>query len=178
MVSYQVQLLLSAETVPVAGELEVTIELKLAAFAEEGGHLLNIPANEVNGNELSLMLDAPGFQFLGEPAASLPLLEPASHSQPQRVTFRLRALRPADTLIAVDLYCGSEYEGVIKQQVTIAGISEESTDSDFANLFGITKPEIETGVSYQVQLSALFIVSAKNRNIIAINIKTRLVLLW
>ena len=128
--TYQVQLFLSAEVLPIGGELEVTIDLKPATFAEQADYLLHIPTNEIKGSELNLTLDAPGFQFLEEAVASLPFMEPSRLRAPQRATFRLVALRPGAAQITVELYRGDVYEGQIKRKVTIRGISEQAMGAD------------------------------------------------
>ena len=123
---YQVQLALSAETVPIGGELEVTISLQQASVVEKADDLLNIPANEVDGYELNLILDAPGFKFQQDNAASLPLLELGRHREPQSAKFRLLALCPSDSQIRVDIYQDDNYKGTMEQAVEVAGINENA----------------------------------------------------
>ena len=122
------QLSLPAEPLSIDSELEVTVKLEQAASAEESGQSgqrFDIPLDEVEGSDLNLLLKAHGFQFLAGSVASLPFLDLARGHQPQIARFRLLAIHPGETQIAVALYHGSNYKGEIKEQVKVAEGKEQ-----------------------------------------------------
>ncbi len=124
-VTYSVLLTLSSQEVQLGGEIEVTVYLGKTEISNENSYLLKILQNEAIGNELNLILNAPGFQFNGDNTASLPL-DLDTDQETQTARFRLTALRLGTANITAELYRGNTFETKLETQIQVADIDEAS----------------------------------------------------
>jgi serine/threonine protein kinase len=128
---------LSSQEVQLGGEIEVTIYLGTTEISNKNSYLLEILQNASNknsylleilqnaaiGNELNIILNAPGFQLNGDNTASLPL-DPDTTQETQTARFRLTALRPGNATITTELYRGNTFERKLENQIQVADIDE------------------------------------------------------
>lgn len=122
LVNYQISITTSQSVTTVAGELELSINLKQSQTIEEG-YLFQITQYEATGNELNIFLTAPGFHFNSDNSTSLPL-DPDTANITQTATFNLTALRPGTTKIKAELYCGETYKITLETEVEVTAFEE------------------------------------------------------
>jgi tetratricopeptide (TPR) repeat protein len=127
-VVYEVSMVTSPEAVIVGGEIEVSINMKPVKITEDNGYVILIPRNEAIGNELNIILTAPGFQFEGNNTDNLPLdLDTGEITQTAR--FCLTALRSGTTTITAELYEGETVKTTLEAQVQVAELDDTSFTS-------------------------------------------------
>ncbi|PAX47907.1 hypothetical protein, partial [Brunnivagina elsteri] len=112
----------NTNNINIGEELGILIYLKRIQAAGEG-YFLEISQNEATGNELNIILKAPGFQLNGDNTASIPL-DPNTTQETQTATFRLTALRPGNATITAELYRGDTFETKLETQIQVADIDE------------------------------------------------------
>jgi uncharacterized caspase-like protein/DNA replication protein DnaC len=122
-VIYGVLLTLSSQEVQLAGEIEATIYLGTTEISNENSYLLEIQQDAAIGNELNVILNAPGFQLNGDNTASLPL-DPNTAQETQTNRFCLTALRPGNATITAEIYRGDTFEAKLETQIQVADIDE------------------------------------------------------
>ncbi|WP_017314036.1 macro domain-containing protein [Mastigocladopsis repens] len=122
LLDYNVSIITSQSVTTVAGEIELSINLRQVQTIKEG-YLLQITQDEAVGNELNIFLTAPGFQFSGDNTTSLPL-ETDTINITQTATFNLTALRPGKTKIKAELYCGETYKTTLETEVEVIAFEE------------------------------------------------------
>ncbi|WP_204150606.1 hypothetical protein [Leptolyngbya sp. CCY15150] len=126
-VTYIVLLNSSKTIVSIGEELEIAIKLQDFRDVSEHNHLIEIPSNEIAGNEINILLNATGFQVKGDSVASFPLgLHMATQQISQTASFRLVALRPGTSTITAELYQGDTFTTTLEATVQVIGL-EEST---------------------------------------------------
>ena len=130
-VIYSLQLEPSSPTLSVGEELEVTIHIGFRDTDSRDTYLLEIPREEVIGNELNIILKEvpPGFQLDSSDAISLPLDQDVidrvtRQNLIQTGRFRLTALRPSHSTIVVELYRGDTFERTLETTVQVTGFED------------------------------------------------------
>jgi len=120
-----------SEPIRVGEELKITVCLRPAGTGDGNGDafLLELPQDEAIGGELNVLLTAPGFQFDGDNAESLPLDPGASAgiaAQPlsQEARFQLIALRPGPAKIMAELYRGDVFLKSLEADLQVAGFDK------------------------------------------------------
>jgi hypothetical protein len=123
LVTYDIWLSISPEITIIGGELQAAVCLKPSSFDNDTAYLITISPDEAVGSELNIILNAPGFQFNGDNAASFPL-DPNASQVKQTAHFCLTALRPGTATITAELYRGDTFEATIRAKVQVAGFDE------------------------------------------------------
>ncbi len=111
------------ERIILGAEIEISVNLKQAEIIENNCYILQISQDEALGNELNILLSAPGFQLNGDNTASL-LLDSDTAQETQTARFRLTAIRPGNATITVELYRGDIFETKLETQIQVADIDE------------------------------------------------------
>jgi uncharacterized caspase-like protein len=115
--AYELNLELATEQVTIGSTLIVEVRLEPAGSIGSGGHLLEADADET---ELTVLLEAPGFQVEDQDAAVVSL-DPSGVSEMQKAAFRLRALRPGQNTISANVFRGAAFEATLKRDATVTG---------------------------------------------------------
>lgn len=125
IVTYDIWLSISPEIIPVGGELQAAVYLEPSTADNNTAYLITILQDESVGSELNIILTAPGFQFDGDNAASLPL-DPSASQVTQTAHFSLTAIRPGTATITAELYRGDTFETTLETKVQVTGFDETS----------------------------------------------------
>ncbi|WP_281257048.1 caspase family protein [Brunnivagina elsteri] len=105
IILFDLWLIIIPETIYIGGESKATLYLQKHTDSQNSTHLIQIPQNEAIGNDLNIILTAPGFFFNNDNTTSLPI-DPDTADITQNATFNLTAVRPGKTKIQAELYVG------------------------------------------------------------------------
>ncbi len=119
---YLLLLNVSPKIASIGLDIEVTFYLNPPLTDSSNSYILTISSNEAIGNELNIILTAPGFQFNGDNTTSLPLSDTINITQ--TATFNLTALRSGKSKITAELYCGETYKTTLETEVEITAFEE------------------------------------------------------
>ena len=118
-----------ARPLMVGSELDIVLYLdqNQAQEEQEAGYLLTLPLDVARGNELNMLLTAPGFHCNSTNAASLPIEVPDETGRIVRQVahFNLLALRPGRATVSADLYIGSTFVTNLETQIEVEGVDDE-----------------------------------------------------
>jgi GTPase SAR1 family protein len=120
--NYLLLLNVSPKIASIGLDVEVNFYLNPPLTDSSNFYILTISSNEAIGNELNIILTAPGFQFNGDNTTSLPLSDTINITQ--TATFNLTALRSGKSKIKVEVYCGETYKTTLETEVEVTGFDE------------------------------------------------------
>jgi Fe2+ transport system protein FeoA len=121
---YEVVIIRSSEMLSIGEESEVLIDLRSINTEDSNAYIFEVSQNEATGNDLNIILTAPGFLFNNDNTTSLPI-DPDTADITQTATFNLTAVRPGKTKIQAELYVGEIYKTTLETEVEVTAF--EST---------------------------------------------------
>lgn len=125
LLTYCVSIEALQEKVALGGDLEIIVSLRPSVEGQSDSYSLEIPQNESLGSELNILLNTPGFQVVGDNAASLPLdLDANIQQTSQTISFHLIALRPGISTITAEIYRGDTFETALETIIQVVGLEE------------------------------------------------------
>lgn len=125
---YSINLTGPVQPTLIGESIEVKVELTFGVNAEAESYLLELSNEDSFNNDVTLLLEAPGFQVNDSNVNSF-LLELElffKQKSVQTYAFRLTCLKAGVNNIAIKLYCGDFYETTLETSVRVTSPSQNT----------------------------------------------------
>lgn len=129
--SYRLKFTTPTELVSIGEAIQVSVELLPYTDHEDDNYCLKILHSAAAGNDLSILLNASGFQFDSVNVASLPIRTADDIQDYSKALgtarFTLTALQPGSNEIRADIYYGETLETVLEAVVQVSSLGEPAS---------------------------------------------------